>query len=54
MDPTQEALDVAIDTSDAPQFEGLDVIHIPNGTTYPFEPGPVPWVGVLRELKRQS
>jgi len=35
METTQEALDVAIDTS---QFEGLDAVHISNGTTYPFEP----------------
>jgi len=54
MDPTQEALDVAIDTSGAPQFEGLDAVHVSNGTTYPFEPCPVPWVGVLREPKRKS
>jgi len=47
MDFTQEALDVAIDTSDTPQFEGLDAVHISNGTSYPFEPGPNPWVGVL-------
>ena len=54
MDPTQETLDVDIDTSDAPQFEGLDAVHISNGTTDPFEPDPVPWVSVLREPKRQS
>ena len=50
--PTQKALDVVIDTSDAPQFEGLDAVHISNSTTYSFEPGPVLWVGVLREPKR--
>jgi len=54
MDPTQETLDVDIDTSDAPQFDGLDAVYISNGTTYPFEPDPVPWVSVLREPKRKS
>src|SRR5258706_7643295 len=38
MNPTQKGLDVAIDTSQSLQFEGLDAVHISNGTIHPFKP----------------